>query len=207
MDVLAGRSRSTSALAKHEFWALRDLNVSVGKGEIVGIYGPNGAGKSTLLKLIAHVTYPTMGNVLVRGRVAPMIEIGAGFHPDLTGLENIYVNGTILGMKIREIRSKLSEIVSFSGLQRFIDMPVKKYSSGMYLRLGFSIAIHSSAEIILIDEIIGVGDEEFQNKCLERLHSMKTGGRSILLVSHSKELLSRVSDRVVFLTEGQAVIH
>ncbi len=207
MDVLAGRSRSTSALAKHEFWALRDLNVSVGKGEIVGIYGPNGAGKSTLLKLIAHVTYPTMGNVLVRGRVAPMIEIGAGFHPDLTGLENIYVNGTILGMKIREIRSKLSEIVSFSGLQKFIDMPVKKYSSGMYLRLGFSIAIHSSAEIILIDEIIGVGDEEFQNKCLERLHSMKTGGRSILLVSHSKELLSRVSDRVVFLTEGQAVIH
>jgi len=191
------------SMEKDEFWALRNVDVSVQRGEIVGLHGPNGAGKSTLLKLIAHVTYPTSGDVIVKGRVAPMIEIGAGFHQDLTGYENVYVNGTILGMKIREISSKIAEIIEFSGMQRFIGMPVKKYSSGMYLRLGFAVAIHSSAEILLIDEIIGVGDEEFQKKCLEKLQNLRTEGRAIVIVSHSRELLHELADRVLLLKEGR----
>jgi ABC-type polysaccharide/polyol phosphate transport system ATPase subunit len=193
------------SMGKDEFWALRNVDMSVHKGEIIGLYGPNGAGKSTLLKLIAHVTYPTRGDVFVEGRVAPMIEIGAGFHQDLTGRENIYVNGTILGMKIREITRMIPEIIEFSGMQRFMDMSVKKYSSGMYLRLGFSVAIHSSAEVLLIDEIIGVGDEDFQKKCLEKLLNLRTEGRSIVIVSHSRELLHKLADRVLLFKEGLLV--
>jgi len=202
VDLFTKNSDRPETVKEDEFWALRDINLSMRRGEIVGLYGPNGAGKSTLLKLIARVTYPTVGQVIVAGRVAPMIEIGAGFHPDLTGQENIFVNGTILGMKIREITSKIPDIVKFSGLQRFIDMSVKKYSSGMYLRLGFSVAIHSSAEILLVDEIIGVGDEEFQQKCLEKIQTLRSEGRCIIIVSHSRDLLHKIADRVCILNDG-----
>ena len=199
------KKRSKDELDKNEFWALKDINFTVKKGECVGLYGPNGAGKSTILKLIAKVTYPTKGIINVNGRVAPLIEIGAGFHLDLTGRENIYINGAILGMRINEIRRKIPQIVEFSELGEFIDMPVKKYSSGMYLRLGFSVAIHSEADIFLIDEILAVGDEAFQNKCLEKIKNLKKQGKTMLFVTHNRELMEKIADRTIFLKKGEMV--
>lgn len=199
------KTKDTNGLVEGEFWALRGVNLSVRKGECVGLYGPNGAGKSTILKLIANVTYPTKGQVWVSGRIAPMIEVGAGFHQDLTGRENIFMNGAIIGMRISEINKKIDEIIAFSELEKFIDMPVKKYSSGMYLRLGFSVAIHSSADILLIDEILSVGDEAFQQKCLEKIEEIKDEGRTVALVSHNIELLTKIADRVIPLKEGQII--
>lgn len=195
--------KAERSIKKEEFWALRGINLEIKKGECVGLYGPNGAGKSTILKLIASVTYPTKGTVNVRERVAPLIEVGAGFHLDLTGRENIFVNGAILGMSIREIKSKMDEIVQFSELERFIDMPVKKYSSGMYLRLGFSVAVHSEADILLIDEILSVGDERFQTKCISKLKELVENGKTILIVSHDIELMRRLTKRIVFIKEGE----
>ena len=195
--------KKKNRLKEDEFWALRDISFKINSGECVGLYGPNGAGKSTILKIIARITYPTKGKVLVKGRIAPMIEIGAGFHMDLTGRENIYVNGTILGMRINEIRKKIPKIVEFSELEDFIDMPVKKYSSGMYLRLGFSVAVHSDADIFLIDEILAVGDERFQKKCLDKLIELKRQGKTILFVTHNWELMNKVADRVLFIEKGQ----
>ena len=156
--------------------------------------------------MIARVTYPTKGVIEVKGRVAPLIEIGAGFHMDLTGRENIYINGAILGMRIKEIRQKIPQIVEFSELGEFIDMPVKKYSSGMYLRLGFSIAIHSDADIFLIDEILAVGDEAFQEKCLEKMKNLKKQGKTILIVTHNRQLMEKVVDRIIFLERGRIVL-
>lgn len=203
--------RNNASLQNDEFWAIQDLSLTVHAGECVGLAGANGAGKSTLLKLIAGVTYPTQGSVIVRAKVAPMIEVGAGFHPDLTGRENIFMNGTIIGMSIREVREKLSSIIDFSGLESFIDMPVKKFSSGMHLRLGFSIALHSSADILLIDEILSVGDLDFQQKCIEAIKSIRAK-KAIILVSHDQVLLERIADRICWLQKGQisassAVVH
>ncbi len=192
-------------LKKDEFWALKGINMTVHRGECIGLYGPNGAGKSTILKLIASVTYPTKGEVKVIGRVAPLIEVGAGFHMDLTGRENIFINGAILGMSIKEIRSKMNDIIEFSELGQFINMPVKKYSSGMYLKLGFSVAVHSSADILLIDEILAVGDEDFQRKCEYRLREHKKKGKTLLIVSHNKPLMESLSDRIIFLKNGESV--
>lgn len=194
-----------STLSSEEFWALKDILFVVNKKETVGIFGPNGAGKSTILKLIAGVTLPTIGRVGVDGRVAPLIEIGAGFHPDLTGKENVFMNGTILGMKIPEIKKKMDSIVAFSELEEFINMPVKKYSSGMYLRLAFSIAIHSEADVYLIDEILTVGDEAFQKKCLDKIYELKRSERTLLIVTHNRQLMERVADRIIFVRKGETV--
>jgi len=199
------RNNDSSELRTDEFWALRDVRMHVKRGECIGLYGPNGSGKTTILKLISSVTYPNKGRVIVRGSVAPLISIGVGFHPDLTGRENIYMNGTILGMTIDEVRSRLDEIVEFSELEgRFIDMPVKKYSAGMYLRLGFSIAAHSPSDILLIDELLAVGDQAYREKCIERIQSFR-GVRTIIIVLHDLELLERVTDRIAFIRNGEIV--
>lgn len=189
-------------LSSGEFWALQGVNISVRCGECVGLYGPNGSGKSTILKLIANVTFPTKGDLMVRGKVAPLIELGAGFHNDLTGRENVYMNGTILGMSIKDIRHKMNDIILFSELQEFIDVPVKKYSSGMYLRLAFSIAIHSKAELFLFDEILTVGDEQFQKKCADKIRELRSNKMTIVIVSHDHKTLSELADRIVYLNKG-----
>lgn len=196
---------NSNTLTANEFWALQDVSFCIREAETIGLYGPNGAGKSTILKLIARVTYPTHGSIHVKGTVAPLIEIGAGFHPDLTGRENIFMNGTILGMRISEIRRDMDSIIAFSELEEFIDMPIKKYSSGMYLRLGFAIAMHSQADIYLIDEILAVGDESFQQKCLTKIDELKNAGRTLLVVSHSKELMEQVCDRILHISKGKIV--
>lgn len=201
-DIMSMFKRGGNMLKEDEFWALSDIDLRLLQGECVGLYGPNGAGKTTILKLIASITYPTRGDISINGRVAPFIEIGAGFHPDLTGRENIYVNGTIIGMKIGDIRAKMKDIIEFSELERFIDMPIKKYSSGMYLKLGFSIAAYSLAEILLFDEILSVSDEYFQNKCVERIRQLKRNGRSIVIVSHNKALLNEMADNVYYINKG-----
>lgn len=187
-------------------WALRSVNLAVEKGTTYGVIGPNGSGKSTLLKLIAGVTQPTSGDVQVSGRIAPLIELGAGFHPELSGRENIYLNGAILGMRKDEIKTKVEDIIAFAELSDFIDDPVKHYSSGMYLRLAFAVAIHVEADIILIDEILAVGDEKFQKKCLAKLAELKAQGKSIIYVSHNIQSVLDFCDRAVYLQHGQVVI-
>ena len=200
LNFITGGFSKNDHLRKDEFWVLKGFNLTVKKGESVGLYGPNGAGKSTILKLIAKVTYPDKGKIIVNGKVAPLIEIGAGFHPDLTGKENIFMNGAILGMSIKEIKSKIEDIIEFSGIREFIDMPVKKYSSGMYLRLAFSVAIHSEADIYLFDEILAVGDEEFQKKCLKKIIQLKKNhNKTLLFVTHNRQLMEDITDRIVFL--------
>jgi lipopolysaccharide transport system ATP-binding protein len=175
-------------------------------GETVGIIGPNGAGKSTVLKLISRIVEPTSGEIEVNGRVGALLELGAGFHPDLSGRENIYLNGSILGLNRREIDCKLGEIISFAQLDRFIDMPVKHYSSGMRMRLGFSIAAHIDPDILLVDEVLAVGDESFQRKCLDRIHDLREGGTTILFVSHGIASVARLCHRAIWLDEGELVI-
>ncbi|WP_241426250.1 ABC transporter ATP-binding protein [Geobacter benzoatilyticus] len=197
--------RFDNVLGVNDFWALSDISLSVAPGESVGLYGHNGAGKSTILKLLSGVTHPTLGSLNVRGRIAPLIEIGAGFHPDLTAKENIYMNGAILGMKIPEIKAKFDSIVDFSELSSFIQVPVKKYSSGMYLRLAFSIAIHSEADVYLIDEIISVGDTEFQDKCIDKIIELRFKGKTLIVISHSHDLMRRVTDRIIYLEKGEVV--
>lgn len=192
-------------LSNGEFWALRDISLYVEKGACIGLAGHNGSGKSTILKLISNVTYPTKGQISVQGRVAPLIELGAGMHPDLTGIENIYMNGTILGSTIRELRKNIGSIIEFSGLNDFINVPVKKYSSGMYLRLAFSIAVHSPAEIFLFDEVLAVGDEDFQARCFQRIEHIKSNNGTILVVSHDHASLKRICDRVITLDHGIAL--
>lgn len=187
------------------FYALRDVTFSIACGETVGIIGRNGSGKSTILKLIAGVTAPSEGDVRVAGRVSPLIEIGAGFHADLTGRENIDLNASILGMSGKEIRERFDEIVDFAELWDFVDTPVKRYSSGMYMRLGFSVAIHSNPQILLIDEVLSVGDSAFQEKCLEKMHEFQERGITIVLVSHSMDLVRNFCPRVLFLEGGHLV--
>ncbi len=187
-------------------WALKDISFKINRGEIVGIIGKNGAGKSTLLKILSRITEPTSGEALVNGNVASLLEVGTGFHPELTGRDNIYLNGTILGMRRNEIDRKFDEIVDFSGIDRFIDTPVKRYSSGMRVRLAFSVAAHLEPEILLIDEVLAVGDVDFQNKCIKKMDSLShSGGRTVLLVSHNMSSIERLSDRVISLNEGRIV--
>ena len=185
--------------ATEDFWALKDVSFEVNKGETLGIIGPNGSGKSTILKLIAEVTTPTKGNIEVCGRVAPLIELGAGFHPELSGRENIHLNGVILGLSKKEIEKKFDKIVEFSELGDFIDTPVKHYSSGMYLRLGFSVAVHTAPEILLIDEILAVGDESFSKKSIKKMEEFKSNGVTIVFVSHALEKVKSFCTRVIYL--------
>ncbi len=185
-------------------WALRDVNFTVGQGEIVGIVGRNGAGKSTLLKILSKVTKATDGRIRVRGRIASLLEVGTGFHPELTGRENIYLNGALLGMTKAEIRSKLEAIVDFAGVERYLDTPVKRYSSGMYVRLAFAVAAFLEPEILIVDEVLAVGDQEFQNKCLGRMKDVsESEGRTILFVSHNLPSLKAICQRGILLENGQ----
>jgi ABC-type polysaccharide/polyol phosphate transport system ATPase subunit len=194
--------RTLDKLAEDEFWALRDASLTVTPGEIVALVGRNGAGKSTMLKLLARVTYPTVGELVVRGRLAPIIELGAGFHPDLDGRQNIFINGAILGMQIPEIRKKLPSIIEFSELSDFIDMPVGHYSSGMYLKLAFSVAIHSEADVFLFDEVIAVGDAVFRQKCIDKILALQRARKTILFVSHDEGLVGQLAQRRVTIAHG-----
>jgi lipopolysaccharide transport system ATP-binding protein len=189
--------------SREEFWALQDVNFTVQQGEIVGFIGPNGAGKSTVLKLISRIIEPTSGRITVDGRVGALLELGAGFHPDLTGRENIYLNGSILGLSRAEIQRELDDIIAFAELERFIDVPVKYYSSGMYVRLGFSVAVHTDPEILLVDEVLAVGDQVFQQKCMERIGLLRQEGVTIALVSHNMADVGHLCDRVIWLMDGR----
>ncbi len=186
-----------------DFWALRDVDLAIKPGETVGFLGPNGAGKSTLLKLTSRIIMPTSGTITTRGRVASLLEVGTGFHPDLTGRENIHLNGSLLGMNRAEVRSKLDAIINFAELDEFIDMPVKHYSSGMYMRLGFSVASHVDPDILLVDEVLAVGDEAFQTKCKRRVAKMGREGVTILFVSHDLTAVRRICQRAVWLDGGR----
>jgi lipopolysaccharide transport system ATP-binding protein len=202
-DVLAFRSGASA----EDFWALRDLSFDVPQGAALGIVGRNGAGKSTLLKLVSRITHPTAGRIEIRGRVASLLEVGTGFHPELTGRENIFLNGTILGMTRREVRQRLDAIVDFSGVSQFLDTPVKRYSSGMYVRLAFAVAAHLEPEILIVDEVLAVGDAEFQRKCLGKMDDVTKEGRTVLLVSHNMGALRRLCTTGIVLDEGRLVLH
>lgn len=199
--------RDSASRDRTEFiWALKGVSFDVEEGEVLGVIGRNGAGKSTLLKLMARITEPTGGEVRMRGRMASLLEVGTGFHPELSGRENIYLNGAILGMSRQEIEAHFDEIVSFSGLAKFLDTPVKRYSSGMYVRLAFAVAAHLEPEILVIDEVLSVGDVEFQKKCLKKMSDIGSGGdRTILFVSHNMAALERLCQRAIVLSEGQIV--
>ena len=185
------------------FWAIKDLSFEVAPGEVLGIIGPNGAGKSTLLKLLSRITSPTEGRIELRGRVASLLEVGTGFHPDLTGRDNIYLNGTFLGMRKREIDRKFEEILDFAEVERFIDTPVKRYSSGMYVRLAFAVAAHLESEILLVDEVLAVGDANFQRKCLGKLDDIARLGRTVLFVSHNLAAVQRLCKKAILLQNGR----
>lgn len=185
--------------------ALKDISMEIKQGEIVGIIGRNGAGKSTLLKILSRITTPTRGYAEIHGRISSLLEVGTGFHPELTGRENIYLNGTILGMRKSELDDKFEEIVEFSGVRKFIDTPVKRYSSGMKVRLAFSVAAHLEPEILIVDEVLAVGDVEFQTKCLNKMEDVGQGGRTVLFVSHNMSAISRLCERVILLDEGRII--
>jgi len=190
---------------KREFWALQDISFEVNRGEAFGIIGHNGAGKSTILKILSRIMKPTKGRMSVHGRLSALIEVAAGFHPDLTGRENIFLNGTILGMTKREIESKLDQIIAFSGIEEFIDTPVKRYSSGMYARLGCSVATHVDPEVVLVDEVLSVGDYLFQNKCVERMKEVVCSGATVLFVSHNLRAVAEFCHRCLLLDHGRSV--
>jgi lipopolysaccharide transport system ATP-binding protein len=187
-----------------EFWALKDLNFEINQGDRVGIIGRNGAGKSTLLKVLSRITEPTTGKVSIKGRVASLLEVGTGFHPELTGRENIFLNGAIMGMSRAEIKRKFDEIVDFSGVEKFLDTPVKRYSSGMYVRLAFSVAAYLEPEILVVDEVLAVGDAEFQKKCLGKMQDVSaSGGRTVLFVSHNMAALQNLCNKAMVLSQGK----
>jgi lipopolysaccharide transport system ATP-binding protein len=186
-----------------EFWALKDVSFEVKRGEVVGIIGRNGAGKSTLLKILSRITEPTEGRVRLRGRIASLLEVGTGFHPELTGRENIFLNGAILGMTRREIRTKFDEIVAFAEVDKFLDTPVKHYSSGMYVRLAFAVAAHLEPEILVVDEVLAVGDAEFQKKCLGKMKEVSEEGRTVMFVSHNMTAVQSLCDRVIYFDDGE----
>lgn len=186
-----------------DFWALRDVDLEIPEASTFALVGDNGSGKSTLLKCLAQILFPNQGRIVTRGRMAALLEVGSGFHPELSGRDNIYLNGSILGMKRPEIDRKLDEIVAFSGVERFIDQPVKNYSSGMYVRLGFSVAIHVEPEILLVDEVLAVGDAAFQEKCAEKFATFKREGRTVVVVSHSMPSLRAMADQAAWLEHGQ----
>ena len=199
-----GRGRSDSP--HEEIWALRDVSLEIQDGEVLGVIGRNGAGKSTLLKILTRITTPTSGRAVIRGRVGSLLEVGTGFHPELTGRENVYLNGSVLGMKQREIQGKFDEIVEFAGVAQFIDTPVKRYSSGMSVRLAFAVAAHLEPEILLVDEVLAVGDAEFQRRCLGRMEDLSQSGRTVLFVSHQMQAVAQLCDRAIWLEKGQVVL-
>lgn len=190
-------------LKKDEFWALKDISFDINEGDVVGIIGRNGAGKSTLLKILSQITPPTKGEITLRGRVASLLEVGTGFNPELTGKENIYLNGAILGMKRWEINKKFKEIVEFSEIEKFLDTPVKHYSSGMYMRLAFAIAAHLEPEILLVDEVLAVGDTQFQKKCLGKMKEVSKQGRTVLFVSHNMTAIQNLCNKGILLNKGE----
>lgn len=192
----------TNKKRDENFWALQNINLTVKKGEVLGIIGKNGAGKSTLLKILSKITHPTKGTIRINGRITSLLEVGTGFHPELTGKENIFLNGALLGMKIHEIKHKIDEIIEFSGVEKFINMPVKHYSSGMYVRLAFAVAAHLNTEILVIDEVLAVGDHEFQRKCLGKMEGYAESGRTVLLVSHNLPHISNLCTRAILLESG-----
>ena len=199
---LSGREHRHEA---EQIWALRDVTFEVQQGEVLGVIGRNGAGKSTLLKVLTRITSPTAGRAEIRGRVGSLLEVGTGFHPELTGRENVYLNGAILGMKRREIDRRYDAIVEFSGVQKFIDTPVKRYSSGMYVRLAFAVAAHLEPEILLVDEVLAVGDAEFQRRCLGRMEELGSSGRTVLFVSHQLPAVAQMCDRAIQINGGTVV--
>jgi lipopolysaccharide transport system ATP-binding protein len=190
---------------REEIWALEDVSLDVQEGEVVGLIGRNGAGKSTLLRVLTRITAPTSGRAEIRGRVGSLLEVGTGFHPELTGRENVYLNGAVLGMKRREIERKFDDIVEFSGIAKFLDTPVKRYSSGMYVRLAFSVAAHLEPEILLVDEVLAVGDAEFQRRCLGRMEDLGDAGRTVIFVSHNMQTITQLCDRAILLENGTVV--
>jgi ABC-type polysaccharide/polyol phosphate transport system ATPase subunit len=202
-ETLAAVVRRNGSQVKRDFWALRDVSFSVDEGEVVGIIGRNGAGKSTLLKVLARITVPTLGVARMRGRVGALLEVGTGFHPELNGTENIFLNGAILGLKRAEIRRRFDDIVAFAGIEEFLDTPVKRYSSGQYLRLAFSVAAHVEPDIVVIDEVLAVGDAEFQRRCLGKMSQFAREGRTVLFVSHDLGAVARICQRAIWLEDGQ----
>ncbi|WP_332033755.1 ABC transporter ATP-binding protein [Kaistella sp.] len=204
-----GESNDRTSKGESEYvWSLRDINFEIEQGDAVGIIGRNGAGKSTLLKLLSKVTKPTTGKIYTNGRIASLLEVGTGFHPEMTGRENIYLNGAILGMTRKEITRKFDEIVDFSGVERYIDTPVKRYSSGMYVRLAFAVAAHLESEILIVDEVLAVGDAEFQKKCLGKMGDVSKGeGRTVLFVSHNMAAVSQLCHSGIYLKDGEILQH
>ncbi len=200
-----GEANDRSSKGESEYvWSLRDINFEINQGDSVGIIGRNGAGKSTLLKILSQVTQPTTGKIYTKGRIASLLEVGTGFHPEMTGRENIYLNGAILGMRKHEIKRKFDEIVAFSGVERYIDTPVKRYSSGMYVRLAFAVAAHLESEILIVDEVLAVGDAEFQKKCLGKINDVSKGeGRTVLFVSHNMSAVKSLCNKGVLLENGK----
>ena len=203
-DVVRGR-QVVQGDQVEEFWALKDVSFEVQEGEVLGIIGRNGAGKSTLLKILSRITEPTSGRITLRGRVASLLEVGTGFHPELSGRENIFLNGAVLGMSRAEIRKKFDEIVAFAEVEKFLDTPVKRYSSGMYVRLAFAVAAHLEPEILIVDEVLAVGDTEFQKKCLGKMNEAARGGRTVLFVSHNMQAVRALTTRILLLVEGRVV--
>lgn len=201
IDLVKGKKSSKY----DEFWALKNININIKNGETVGLIGVNGSGKSTLLKLIGKILYPNTGYIKTTGKIATLIELGAGFHPELTGRENIYINASILGFSKGEIDERFDEIIDFSGLEKFINNPIKSFSSGMYLRLGFAVAINVNPDILLTDEILAVGDENFQKKCFKRIEEFKKKGKTIVYVSHDLGSVEMICDRVFLLDNGELV--
>jgi lipopolysaccharide transport system ATP-binding protein len=205
LAALSGKNGTGPKIKDERFWALRDVSFDVAEGDVVGIIGRNGAGKSTLLKVISRITDPTEGSVVLRGRMASLLEVGTGFHPELTGRENIFLNGAILGMRKAEIVAKFDEIVAFSEIEKFLDTPVKHYSSGMYVRLAFAVAAHLNPEILIVDEVLAVGDVAFQRKCLGKMNEVSRGGRTVLFVSHNMAAVENLCRRGVVLEHGKSV--
>jgi lipopolysaccharide transport system ATP-binding protein len=203
--LAAGQNPFATAVEPETFHALRNVSFEVKQGEVTGIIGRNGAGKSTLLKILSRITEPDRGQVVLNGRVASLLEVGTGFHPELTGRENVFLSGTILGMRRREIQARFDDIVEFAGIERHLDKPVKRYSTGMYVRLGFAVAAHLETEILLIDEVLAVGDAEFQRKCLEKVKMLITAGKSVLLVSHNLGIINSFCDQCILLEQGSVL--
>ncbi len=202
---LLGRTAKVTT-APEDFWALRDVNLEIAEGEAVGIIGGNGAGKSTLLKILSRITQPTTGRAMVRGRLSSLLEVGTGFHPELSGRENVFLNGTILGMRKYEVARKFDEIVAFAGVEQFIDTPVKRYSSGMYVRLAFAVAAHLEPDVLIIDEVLAVGDAEFQKRCLGKMGEVAREGRTVLFVSHNMAAIQKLCTRAVWMRGGQVAM-
>jgi len=202
---LIGLNKNKKPITREEFWALKDVNFEIKKGDRLGIIGRNGAGKSTLLKVLSRITEPTKGRISIDGRVASLLEVGTGFHPELTGRENIFLNGAILGMSRVEIRSKFDEIVAFAEVEKFLDTPVKRFSSGMYVRLAFAVAAHLEPEILIVDEVLAVGDAQFQKKCLGKMEDVSNEGRTVLFVSHNMSTLKSLCSSILYLKGGEVV--